>query len=146
MANFMKITSPQSQQDFEKYFRLRWEMLRKPWGEARGTEQDDDENNSYHVMVSEGDDVIGVARLQGTSPGQAQVRYMAVAEKHQGKGIGRMIMQHIEHYAKTHNIDEIFLHARENALNFYAALGYQQVEKSYVLFGCIQHYKMVKKF
>lgn len=119
-------------------------MLRKPWGEALGTEQDDDEDDSYHVMVTEGDEAIGVARLQNIAPGQAQVRYMAVTETHQGKGIGRMIMQHIEHYAKTHDIDEIFLHARENAVNFYVALGYRQTEKSYVLFDCIQHYKMVK--
>jgi N-acetylglutamate synthase-like GNAT family acetyltransferase len=141
----MNITSPQSKQDFDKYFQLRWELLRKPWGEPQGTEQDDDEDDSYHVMVTEADEVIGVARLQDTTPGQAQLRYMAVADAHQGKGIGRMIMQHIENHARGNGITEIFLHARENALAFYQALGYRQVEKSYLLFNCIQHYKMVKK-
>jgi len=72
----MHITSPQSKQDFEKYFQLRWEMLRKPWGEPKGSEQDDDEDDSFHVMVTDGDRVAGVARLQDTAPGQAQLRYM----------------------------------------------------------------------
>jgi len=141
----MHITSPQSKQDFEKYFQLRWEMLRKPWGEPKGSEQDDDEDDSFHVMVTDGDRVAGVARLQDTAPGQAQLRYMAVADDYQGKGIGRMIMQHIEQHAADNGIAEIFLHARQNAVAFYQALDYTQVEKSYLLFNCIQHYKMVKK-
>jgi len=55
------------------------------------------------------------------------------------------MMQHIETYARDSNIDEIFLHARENALGFYIALGYKQLKKSYLLFNSIQHYKMNKK-
>ena len=141
----MKITSPKSTQDFEQYFHLRWKILRAPWGEAEGSEQDEHEDSSYHVMVKNDEDVIGVARLQNIEPGIAQLRYMGVADEHQSKGIGRLIMQHIETYARDNNIDEIFLHARENAVGFYKTLGYEQLEKSYLLFNSIQHYKMNKR-
>jgi len=141
----MIITAPKSSQDFEQYFHLRWKILRKPWAEPEGSEQDEHENSSYHVMVKDGDKVIGVARLQNIAPGVAQVRYMGIDDDYQGKGIGRLMMQHIETYARDSNIDEIFLHARENALGFYIALGYKQLKKSYLLFNSIQHYKMNKK-
>lgn len=141
----MIITTPKSRQDFEQYFHLRWKILRKPWGEPEGSEQDEHENSSYHVMVKDADKVIGVARLQNIAPGLTQLRYMGIDNDYQGKGIGRLMMQHIETYARDSNIDEIFLHARENALGFYKALGYKQLEKSYLLFNSIQHYKMNKR-
>ncbi|MFW2373514.1 MAG: GNAT family N-acetyltransferase [Gammaproteobacteria bacterium] len=141
----MVITTPKSKRDFAQYFHLRWKILRKPWGEPEGSEQDEHEGSSYHVMVKEGDKVIGVARLQNIAPAVAQVRYMGIDDNYQGKGIGRLMMQHIEAYARDSNIDELFLHARENALGFYTTLGYKQLEKSYLLFNSIQHYKMNKR-
>ena len=96
-------------------------------------------------MVKQDDDVVGVARLQNIEPGVAQLRYMAVDDSCQSKGIGRLIMLHIEEYARQKNINEIFLHARENAVGFYTALGYKQLEASYLLFDSIQHYKMNKR-
>lgn len=141
----MIISSPHSAEDFKNYFYLRWKLLRSHWNEPPGSEQDEDEDSSYHVMVKDEERIVGIARLQGIEPGLAQIRYMAVDDDYQGKGIGRMIMQHLEDYARKTNIDEIFLHARENAVPFYEKLGYRLMEKSYVLFDCIQHYKMNKR-
>lgn len=39
----------------------------------------------------------------------------------------------------------IVLNARENAIKFYEKNGYHIIEKSYLLFGKIQHYKMIKR-
>ena len=140
----LKITSPKTEEDFKKYFHLRWKILRAPWGEAKGTEQDEHEDASFHVMVVNNDEVIGVARLQNLEPGQAQIRYMAVSDEYQNQGIGQKIIGHIEQYARNNNIEKIILHAREPAVSFYEKLGYKNIEKSYLLFDCIQHYKMKK--
>lgn len=141
----MEITSPKSKDDFKKYFHLRWKILRAPWNEPEGSEQDEYEDNSFHIMAIDNNSVIGVARLQNIQPGQAQIRYMAVDDTCQNKGIGRLIVEHIESYARNNSISEIILHARENAVGFYEKLGYTVIEKSYLLFNCIQHYKMKKK-
>ena len=142
----MNITSPRTEDEFEKYFELRWRILRKPWNEPRGSEKDLDEYNSFHLMAIDNNDVIGVARLQFVKDKQAQLRYMAVDEKHQGQGIGKRLLNQMETYASGQNAKEIFLHARENAVGFYEKLGYEIIEKSYLLFDSIQHYKMSKKF
>lgn len=140
----MHITSPSTEDEFKQYYHLRWKLLRAPWNEPEGSEKDDDEDSSFHIMAVDGNRIIGVARMQNITPIQAQVRYMAVDDDYQGRGVGRKIMHYIEDYARDHHIEEIFLHARENAVPFYNALGYQHVEKSYLLFGSIQHYKMNK--
>jgi len=143
----MQITlqEPQTPEDFEKYFELRWRILRKPWGEPKGSEQDEQENNAYHIMAVTDNKVVGVARLQFPEQATAQLRYMAVDDEYQGKGIGRAIIEHMEQCAKSNSAKELFFNARDNALGFYEKLGYHFIAKTYLLFGTIQHYKMSKK-
>lgn len=141
----MKLTEPRTPADFEKYFELRWRILRQPWGQARGSEQDAEEKISYHIMAIENNRALGVARLQFPTPTTAQLRYMAVDTIIQGKGLGRQIVEHMENYARKQSATELFLHARENATAFYKKLGYRHIEDSYLLFGTIQHYKMSKQ-
>lgn len=142
----MEIRSPQNKTEFDDYYELRWKILRKPWGEARGSEQDQFEDTSEHIAAFENNKIIGVARLQETAPKQLQLRYMAIAENTQNKGIGKAIILYAETYAREQAYHEIFLHAREKAVGFYLHLDYQMLEKSYCLFDDIQHYKMHKLF
>ena len=86
----------------------------------------------------------GVARMHESAPLQGQVRCVAVATGQQGKGIGKLIMSYLEKVAVVNGWQEVVLEARENAVPFYESLGYSIVEKSYLLFGEIQHYRMKK--
>ncbi len=140
----MHLSPPETAEEFAQYYELRWRILRKPWGQARGSEQDMQEASSYHLMARDGQQLIGVARLQFPGDKAAQLRYMAVADAWQGKGVGREIVQHMEGIARQQEACHLFLHARDNALGFYQKLGYEIVEPSYLLFGSIQHYKMQK--
>ena len=140
----MKIISPKTEQEFQQYYNLRWRILRKPWNQAEGNERDDNNDSYYHVMAVKKNIISGIARLEFPTKKSAQLRYMAVEESYQGQGIGRCIVKHMEQYAKEHNANELFLNARENAVGFYEKQGYKVIEKSYVLFDSIQHYKMIK--
>lgn len=141
---YMQLIEPASKEEFTQYFELRWKILRQPWNQPRGSEQDAEEDQSYHIMAVENGLAIGVARLQFPSTEHAQLRYMAVDTPQQNKGVGTNIVTHIEDYARQHKSKFLFLHARENALGFYKQLGYTVTEKSYLLFDNIQHYKMQK--
>jgi len=141
----MHIRSPQTEEEFEQYFDLRWRILRQPWQQPRGSERDAHEDSSFHLMAMENSRVIAVARLQFMADSSAQLRYMAVDENWRKQGVGRQILLYMEEHARQHDIDEIMLHAREKAVPFYRKLGYETVEKSYRLFDEIQHYKMRKK-
>ncbi|HHE40215.1 MAG TPA: GNAT family N-acetyltransferase [Candidatus Cloacimonetes bacterium] len=142
----MKIIIPVTEEDFKRYYFLRWKILRKPWNQPIGSERNELDDSSYHVMVCEKDRVpIGVGRLHFNNPNEAQIRFMAVENDHQGKGIGTCIMNALEKYAQEKSAHHIILYARENAVPFYQKIGYEIEEKSYLLFGNIQHYKMNKE-
>jgi len=142
----MDVRPPQNEHEFSAYYDLRWKILRKPWGEIKGSERDEFEDSSHHIVAIENNKVVGVARLQETNKRQLQLRYMAVAQNTQKKGVGNAIIIYAEQYAQQYGYTEIFLHAREIAVGFYLHLNYQQLEKSYCLFDEIQHYKMHKIF
>jgi hypothetical protein len=53
-------------------------------------------------------------------------------------------MEHLEQAARQRGTRTIFLNARENAVGFYAKLGYEPVGEGPLLFGCIPHTVMKK--
>lgn len=141
----MIIKAPATPEEFEQYYQLRWEVLRKPWDQPRGTEKDDAEKEAVHVMaVDENGQCVGVSRLQYNSADEAQVRFMGVRDDQQGKGVGKKLMAYLEEKAKASGVKKIVLQARENAVPFYKSIGYTVTEKTFKLWDIIQHYKMEK--
>lgn len=142
----MEIRSPQNPEEWEAYFQLRFKVLREPWNQAAGSEHLTDDSSAIHVLAIENNQVVGVARMHESSPLQGQVRCVAVESSHQGLGIGKKLMDYLEQKAKENHWKEIILEARENAVPFYANLGYVIEKESYLLFGEIQHFTMKKVF
>jgi len=143
-----RIIQPSNSAEWEAYFQLRFEVLRKPWNEPIGSEKSEDDATSLHALILENTGkAIAVARIHQSIKNQLQVRFMAVRPEFQKKGIGGGMLKFVEkiglkQYPET---IEIILHARENAIEFYKSNGYNIEEESYVLFGEIQHYLMKKK-
>ena len=147
------IKHPETEEEFKHYYHLRWKILRAPWHQPEGSEIDDIEDLCFHVMAVKSnsdsnninsDEILAVARLQFNTDKQAQIRYMAVDKSHERQGIGRQLINSMEKHAKDSGCKQIILDAREPAINFYKKLGYQVIEKTYLLFDDIQHYRMLK--
>ena len=143
----MKIIEPNSSAEFEQYYNLRYEVLRKPWLQPKGSEKDDGDKSSIHRMIIDESNgkAVAVGRLQFNTSEEAQIRYMAVSDNYQLKGYGNIIVKTLEDIALNKGIRNIILQARENTLKFYWKNGYEIIEKSYLLFDEIQHWLMVKK-
>ena len=123
------IKSPETEPEWENYFNFRWEMLRKPIGMSKQTVKDDLEKESYHLMVvNKKDEVIGSGRLHFNNKKEGQIRYIAVSDSIQRKGLGTSIVLELEIMAKEKGAQEMVLNARENAINFYLSLGYKEIE------------------
>lgn len=139
---------PKTALEWEQYYQLRYTVLREPWGQLKGSEVLQDEDQADHAMVidDETHQIVGVARMQTNNPAQGQVRCVAVAPHVQGRGVGKLLMKYLEELAQQKGIKEIILDARENAVKFYLSIGYEIFEDSYLLFGEIQHWKMRKIF
>jgi predicted GNAT family N-acyltransferase len=139
------VKQPETAEEFKQYLDLRWRVLRAPWGEPKGSEIDNIEDQCFHIMVTVNEKVTGVGRLQYNSNSEAQIRYMAVDQAYERNQIGRMIVNSLEQEARNRNINSIVLEAREPAVGFYKKLGYHTEKKSYMLFDEIQHFRMRKR-
>ncbi len=137
--------SPQSQPDWDKLFDLRYRVLREPLGKERGSEKTPEDESAEQIMMFEGEDLVGVARIDFLSTERCQVRFVAIESHKQGLGYGKKLMLHVEKVAKEKGFIEIVLHARDYALPFYQGLNYDLQGKSYKLFGVLQHFEMSKK-
>ncbi|PCI52775.1 MAG: GNAT family N-acetyltransferase [Gammaproteobacteria bacterium] len=140
------LCSPITADELAQYYQLRWQILRKPWKQQQGSEQDEYEQQAIHKMViNEQGEVLAVGRLEKVAKHQGKVRFMAVSETAQGQGLGQQIINALEQQASQLGFSEITLNARENAIGFYQKLGYKTVKFSHTLFDEIKHYTMVKK-
>ena len=141
-----KIIIPQTKEELDAYYRLRYEILRKPWGQDIKTNRDEWEAISLHaLMIDEQGDAVATGRLQLNSEQEGQIRSMAVVDALQGKGLGSNMLKFLEDKAREKKLSEIVLDARDHAAEFYRKNGYEVVGDSYVLFGTIPHFRMRKK-
>jgi len=138
--------SPKTAEEFEQYYQLRWQVLRKPWGQPLGSERDSLEQESFHRMIiDEHGKVLAVGRLEKTDQFSGKIRFMAVCKSVQGQGLGKQIIAALEQQAQKLGITDIRLKARENALTFYQQLSYTSKGFSHLLFDEIKHFSMSKK-
>jgi len=136
--------APQTPGQWQAYFALRYQVLRAPWGQPPGSEQDELEADSAHRFIVDSDGkVLAVGRLHRLADGWGQVRYMAVAEQARGQGLGAVILRALEQQAVAWGCAGITLNAREQAIGFYKHLGYQNGRPLEPLFG-IAHQQMTK--
>ena len=142
----MDSITPMSQQEFERYYLFRWKMLRQPWQQPFGSEQDGLEQQSVHRMIMNDEhQVIAVGRLHKLGDREAQIRYMAVDSNYQGQGLGKKIIQALEAEASRQGLTSITLNARESAVSFYENSGYQVKGFSHLLYDELRHITMTKE-
>ncbi len=141
----MQIITPQTPAQFDAYYELRWQVLRAPWQQPRGSERDEHEASATHRMVIDNTlQVRAVGRLHSLDADTGQLRYMAVDPDYRGQGLGKQILLALEDAARTQGLQNLVLHAREPVVEFYRRQGYELLGRSHTLFGEIPHYKMHK--
>ncbi len=105
------------------------------------------EKDSFHLACyneNEAEEVIGCLVLKPIpESNELKMRQVAVKENHQGKGVGRKLVEFSEEFAKQEAYTKMTLHAREVAKDFYLALDYKIVGEQFEEVG-IPHYKMEK--
>ncbi|MBU2880371.1 bifunctional GNAT family N-acetyltransferase/hotdog fold thioesterase [Psychrosphaera sp. B3R10] len=140
-----QVVAPHSEQEWEQYYEIRWQILRAPLQQPRGSEKDEYEQHAWHRMVKdEAGNVVGVARLHLVNGEESQIRYMAVTEQHRRKGLATMMLESLEAIARQEGVERVILNARTSATNFYENLGYVVTGDAPEIFGAIPHVQMCK--
>ena len=139
------LKSPQVEQDWQDYYDLRWRILRAPWQQPRGSEQDEYEGSAYHVMATDPQQrILAAGRIHQLDDQTAQIRYMATVESARGRGIGALVLNALEQQAHHWGVRHLFLYARSQAVTFYQRNGYRVITQGETLFGEIPHWRMEK--
>jgi len=134
---------PHNSHAYDAAVALRYMLLRKPLGLEFSVDQLRAEADSRHIGCYVDGILVGCVVLKPIDVGLIQMRQLAVDEKMQGMGIGRLIVEYSETLAKTLGFHEITLHARETAVVFYERLGYAKVGTRFTEIT-LPHWVMVK--
>ena len=127
--NNILFKTPSSSEEFKNYDLFRWEILRKPIGKSSEYLKDEYEDSSYHLIGVIDNKIIACGRLHFNSDYEAQIRYMAIDEHFQRKGVGVKVIELLEAEAKKKQINKIVLNARNHVIEFYKKSGYKAVRK-----------------
>ena len=127
--NNILFKTPSSSEEFKNYDLFRWEILRKPIGKSIESLKDEYEDSSYHLIGVIDNKIIACGRLHFNNAYEAQIRYMAIDEHYQRRGIGVKVIELLEAEAKKKQINKIVLNARNHVIEFYEKSGYKAVRK-----------------
>ena len=140
----INIRQPETEQEWQDYYNLRYRVLRAPLNQPLGSERNEGDKTGIHFALYEEGHLQAIARLDQSENFISQVRFVAVESSSQGKGFGRLIMQATENKSKELGNTKLILHARDYAVTFYLKLNYSLIEPSYKLFNVLQHFLMEK--
>ena len=142
--NNLEFRVPKNEDEFNEYDLFRWRLLRKPIGKKIVSLKDEYEDKSFHLIGVINNQIVACGRLHFIDDSKAQIRYMAVDEKYQRKGLGSSILSLLESHAKKNNADKVILNARDHAIKFYAAAKYKILKKYHGSDTGIPHTTMTK--
>ncbi len=136
---------PRTAEEWEAYYSARWQWLRSPLGQPRGSERDEHEGSAVHRAVFDSSGaVLALGRLHPVDGGGARIRYVACDPAHRRLGHARTVMSALEDAARRLGVHRIHLDARRDAVSFYLRLGYRATGLAPTLYGKIAQ-KMMEK-
>lgn len=128
--------------DWEKAVQLREEVLRKPLGSVFTVDELEEEKDHFHVAGFIAKELVATAVLVPEMQIMKMQR-VAVAENHRNTTIGSLMMVFCANFAQAKNVEILYCHARNTAVNFYLKNGYEQIGDYFDEDG-IPHLKMQK--
>lgn len=131
--------------EYDETIALRYKILREPLGLDFTEEQLAAEYADIHLAAySEAWILRGCLVLTRKTDKVLKMRQVAVSIESQSKGIGTLLVQASEAFARANGFETMELNARDTATHFYEKLNYEKVGEEFVEVN-IPHFKMVKQ-
>ncbi|MCC5807998.1 MAG: GNAT family N-acetyltransferase [Opitutales bacterium] len=145
-ADTFAAREPRTPEEWDAYYTARWQWLRAPLGQPRGSERDKHEGSAVHRAVFDAHGaVLAVGRLHLIDAANARVRYVASAPACRRLGHGRTVMNVLEAAARRLGVRRVYLHARRDVVSFYLRLGYRATGAAPALYGTLAQTMMEKQ-
>lgn len=129
---------------YEQALALRNAVLRNPLGRSLDNADLDGENEQLHYgIIGPEKELIACLSVKLLGEERYKIRQMAVDHGWHRQGLGSRLMTHVENELSRRGAQEICLHARVYAVEFYEKLGFNRCGESFYEVG-IEHVKMSK--
>lgn len=110
-------------------------------GVSEDLEYDGHDGEALHMVVKDGNRVIGTARVRFPITNQAKIERMAVLRPFRRRGIGSNIISFLKEELKSRQIEHVILYAQCVATTFYKSCGFEETGLPFWEIG-MKHIKM----
>jgi len=129
---------------YDETIKLRDMILRKPLGLQFTAKQLAAEKEQCHLAAYNNNELVACLVLVPMDDGTIKMRQVAVAKKHQRKGLGLRLVAESERWAREKGFILMHCNARDVAVAFYEKMGYKRVGEMFTEVT-IDHWRMEKR-
>lgn len=133
-----------SDSELEGAFEVRKQVFVAEQGVPEDLELDELDMEAMHVVVKDGERIVGTARVLFLAASQAKLERMAILKPFRRRGIGKGIISFLDEEFKNRGTEQVVLHAQCSAVNFYKSCGFEESGSPFWEVG-IKHVKMQKR-
>jgi predicted GNAT family N-acyltransferase len=133
-----------SDAELQEAFAVRRQVFVREQGISDDLVFDGHDRETLHMVVKDGERVIGSARVQSLADNQAKLERMAILKRYRRKGIGREMLLFLGTVWKDKQVQQIIIHAQLEVAPFYKSCGFEEVGLPFREAG-IKHIKMRKQ-
>ena len=132
----------QNESERDLCYKIREEVFVRGQNIPLELDRDGIDSEAEHVILYNDNEAVGCARVRYVD-GHMKLERIAVLERKRGLGLGKRLMQFLNDYAQTKDVDEIVMSAQQYLEEFYRGFGFVTQGESYPEAG-IPHVKMHK--
>ena len=125
-------------------FEVRRQVFVREQGISEDLTFDEHDREALHVVVEDGERVIGSARVRFLADNQAKLERMAVLKRYRRKGIGKEMLLFLDAVWKDKQVRQVIIHAQFEVVPFYKLCGFDEVGLPFQEAG-IKHIEMHKQ-
>jgi len=105
---------------------VREQVFVQEQGVSEDLEYDGFDSEALHMVVKDGNRVIGTARVRFPTTNQAKIERMAILKPFRRRGIGSNIISFLKEDLKSRQIEHVILHAQCTVTEFYKSCGFEE--------------------
>ncbi len=144
----METIRVKTHEELEQCFAVRREVFVLEQGVPEDLELDQFDHSpaaASHLLIRQNGRPAAAARWRLYGDRAAKLQRIAVRKPLRGSGLGLLLLQELEAWAKDANCTEAVLDAQTYAAGFYEKAGYRAVSDEIFLDAGIEHIRMIKK-
>ncbi len=134
----------ESENELRGAFEVRRRVFVEEQGIAEEMDLDGNDGKALQMVVKDGAEVIGTARVQLLNAKQAKLERMAVLDGFRRMGVGRAIADFIIEELRNKQVEQVVLHAQYGVIAFYKSCGFEETGLPFTEAG-LKHIKMQRR-